>query len=162
MPPLSPVPGWANGDVCTLSIATRRTDIGADVIGQIRASERPRGRGPPLVLEGVVDLEEGLLLAVGQGRITVDRLFEAGVRVALLEDPGPHVERLGRDPQRLGDLLEDVRARLAQPPFDLAQVGVRDAGEVAQVPQREPGAAPLLPDERAEIVEPLLERVGHG
>src|SRR5581483_3011668 len=115
-----------------------------------------------LTLERAVHLEEGLLLAVVQGGVTGDGLLEPLGAHTLLEDPGPDVEALGRDAQGLRDLLEDVGARLSQPALDLAQVRVRDPGERAQVPQRQAGAPALLPDERAQVAEPLLEGVGHG
>ena len=59
------------------------------------------------------------------------------VPVPLVEDPGLHVQRLGRDPQRLGELLQDVGARLAQPALDLAQIRVGHPGGVGELPQRE-------------------------
>ena len=65
--------------------------------------------------------------------------------VPRLEDAGLDVERLGRDAQRLGDLLEDLRRRAAQAPLDLAQVGVGDPGQLRQPPQRQPGRASAAP-----------------
>ena len=38
------------------------------------------------------------------------------------------IELLGGDAQRLRELLQDLRARLAQPALDLAEIGVGDAG----------------------------------
>ena len=97
----------------------------------------------------------------------MDRVLEIGgqrgaVGVAGVEDPGPHVERLGRDGEAAGDLLEDVGAGLAEPPLDLAQIRVRDAGAVAEAPQRQPGALALLADEVPEIAKPLLDTVSHA
>src|SRR6516165_10026487 len=45
-----------------------------------------------------------------------------------------------------GDLLQDVRAGLAQPALDLAEVRVRDPGRLGQLAQRELRLLPLLPD----------------
>src|SRR3954451_3419412 len=73
------------------------------------------------------------------------------VGVALVEDPRLHVERLGGDAQRLGDLLEDLRARLAQPALDLAEVGVGDTGELRQLPKRHVGRGTLLADVVTEV-----------
>ncbi len=42
MPPASPVPGWCSGEVCTLSMATRR---GRRTAPGRRSPERP-GNGP--------------------------------------------------------------------------------------------------------------------
>ncbi len=86
--------------------------------------------------------------------------------------PGLDVERLRRDAQGLGDLLEDLGRRPAQTPLDLAQVGVGDPGQLGQASQRQAGRAALLPDERAQFVEALrqlldepvavvADRVGH-
>src|SRR4029079_18162793 len=95
MPPPSPVPGWANGDVCNESIATR--------LGDIRRPILVTGlhlffRAP----EGAVEVDEHLLLALVEVRSGLDRVLEirrqrSAVGVAGVEDPGPHVERLGRD-----------------------------------------------------------------
>src|SRR4051794_18765978 len=70
-----------------------------------------------------------------------------------IEDAGPDIERLGRDPQPLRELLEDLRGRLAKATFDLAQVGVRDAGLVGQLTKGQLGAAALFLEERAEGLE---------
>ena len=83
----------------------------------------------------------------------------SGDPVGGLEDPGLHVERLGGDAQRLGDLLEDLGRGPAQSPLDLAQVGVGDPGQLGQAPQGQPGRSPLLTDEGPEV-EPAIFRVG--
>src|SRR4029453_3735947 len=67
----------------------------------------------------------------------------------LVEDPGAHVEGLRGDLEAAGELLEDLRARLLQTPLDLAEVGVRDTGELGELTQRQPGVLPLLLEERA-------------
>ena len=91
--------------------------------------------------------------------ITPDLADQVVLAVALLEDAGPDVERLGRDLEGPGDLLEDLGRRLAQPPLDLAQVRVGDAGHLRQLAQRQVADPALLPDELAEVVPPLLELV---
>src|SRR5205085_10919677 len=90
-----------------------------------------------LIPERLVDLEQRLLLALGDPRVGPDRGLDVGFG-RFVEDPGPDVQRLGRDLQALGDALEDLRGRLAQTPLDLAEVRVRDAGELAQLAQRQP------------------------
>src|SRR5579884_139119 len=117
---------------------------------------------PGLALERPVDLDERLLLPVGDGRVTADRGDEVGRVVALVEDPGLDVQRLGRDLQTARDRLQDLRARLAQTPLDLAQVRVRDPRELAQLPQRQPVATALVTDERAELAQARLEGLGCG
>src|SRR6187401_781432 len=157
MPPPSPVPGWANGDVCNESIATRLGDIQRPI--QVTGLH-PFFRAP----QGAVEVDEDLLLAVVEVGGGLDRVLEIGgwhaVVVAGIEDPGPDVQRLGGDREAPRDLLQDVGAGLAQAAFDLAQVRVRDAGPVAQAPQRQPGALALLANEVAEVTEPLLDAVG--
>src|SRR5688572_23250564 len=101
MPPLSPVPGWASGDVWKERTASRRTT------GQTL----PSGSGFPrrrffslrLAHEGGVDAQQRLLLLLGQQRIAQDRHGDVLGALSLLEDPSTDVERLRRDPQRLGD-----------------------------------------------------------
>jgi hypothetical protein len=80
-----------------------------------------------VVLERLVDLDQRLLLGFGDAGVAqylADQVVLAG---ALFEDASPHVEGLGGDAQRLGDLLEDLGRGLAQPALDLAEVGVADA-----------------------------------
>ncbi len=101
----------------------------------------------------LVDLQERLLLPLGQGGIGEDdraglHLVPVPLRV---EDAGPHVQRLGGDAQGLGDLLEHLRARLAQPALDLAQIRIGHPGGIGELPQRELGVAPLLAQVVTEI-----------
>src|SRR5262245_9477405 len=153
MPPPSPAPGWANGDVWRLSIATRRTDMERRCYFRLR-------RVPTLALVRAVHLDEGLLLPFVERLVTPDRHLEIVGLVARLQHPRTHVEGLGRDPQRACDALEDVGARLAQAALDLAEVRVRDPGPLAQAAQREARALSLVADERAEVAQTLLDRLG--
>src|SRR5215210_5202142 len=102
MPPPSPAPGWASGEVCTLSIAIRLTDIRTR---SLLFAFRRAGRSAVgvLVLERLIDLHERLLLSVAERFVPQDRLHQIVMTVAGLEDARPHVERLRRDPQRSGD-----------------------------------------------------------
>src|SRR5215210_4030338 len=118
MPPLSPTPGCTRGEVWNESTATRRTGANRTqraLSGCGRAPGPVLAVGPGvLVHEGLVHAEEGLLLGLGDALAAEDGLHHVAVPLPGVEDPGPHVERLGRDGQRLGDLLEDLRRRLAQ------------------------------------------------
>ena len=94
-----------------------------------------------LAAEGEVDAHQRLLLLLADGLVGHDGPGQVGRAVGRLEDAGLHVERLGRDAQRLGDLLEDLGRGPAQPALDLAQIGVGDAGQLGEPAQREPGGA---------------------
>jgi hypothetical protein len=75
----------------------------------------------------------------------------------LVEDPGAHVEGLRGDLEAAGELLEDLRARLLQTPLDLAEVGVRDAGKLGELAQRQLRVLTLLPKEGAQIMQMVLQ-----
>ena len=100
-----------------------------------------------LAPEGLVDVDQHLLLPLAEALVGEDRRDQLRVALAGLEDAGPDVELLGGDPQPLGDLLQDVRARLAQPALDLREVRVGNAGEPGELTQRDLGLLALLPDE---------------
>jgi hypothetical protein len=68
-----------------------------------------------------------------------------------------YVQRLRRDAQRLGDLLEDLGGRLAKAALDLAEVRVRDARQLGELAQRHAAELALLPDELAEVAPAVLE-----
>src|SRR5262249_2929217 len=161
MPPPSPAPGCASGEVCTLSMATRWMGIRRSLPGG-RLGARSFDSTCPrrvvflgaLVLERPVDLDERLLLAFAERLVAQDAGHEILVVLALLEDTGAHVERLGRDLQRARDRLEDLGARFAQPALDLAEVRIRDPGELAELAKRQPRVPALVADEFAEITEP--------
>src|SRR3954471_21811885 len=102
MPPLSPMPGWTSGDVCSERTASERTRVGTLAGGFCF----PFGRGngfrhfvcrsvTVLVAEGFVDLDEGLLLVLVDVGVWPDLSDEGDGAVASLEDAGPHVQGLG-------------------------------------------------------------------
>jgi hypothetical protein len=64
-----------------------------------------------------------LFLPFGEPRLAKDRGDQVAVLCVGIEDARPQVERLGADPQRLGDVLEDLGGGLAQTALDLRQVG---------------------------------------
>ena len=106
--------------------------------------------------EREVDPDQGLLLILAQRLIGQDQAAQIGGAVRRLEDARLHVERLGRNPQRLGDLLQDLGGGPPQSPLDLAEIRVRYPGQLGQPPKREPGGVPLLTDERAQISPAIL------
>ncbi len=75
------------------------------------------------------------------------RLDRKLARGTLVENARLHIELLGRDPQTLCDLLQDLGARLAQPALDLAEVGIGDTRLLGELPQRQLCVAPLLAEE---------------
>src|SRR6266487_1577847 len=88
-----------------------------------------------LPAERLVDLEQHLLLPLGQPGIGQDCRGDVRVTLALVEDAGVDVQLLGGDAQTLGDLLQDLRARLPEAALDLRQVRVADAGEPSELTQ---------------------------
>src|SRR5262249_21520446 len=99
---------------------------GAQVRGLNSCGRLRVQRGFPA--ERFVDLQQHLLLPLGELRVGEHRCPYARVRPPVLQDPRLHVKCLGGDAQPLGDLLQDLGAGTAQPPLDLAEVGVGDAG----------------------------------
>ena len=82
--------------------------------------------------------------------------------VVEVEDPGADVERLRRDAQSFGELLEHLGRGLAQPSFDLAQVRVRHAGLLGELPQRQLRREPLLAQVVPERLDGLADsELGH-
>jgi hypothetical protein len=65
-----------------------------------------------LPAEGLVDVEQHLLLALAQVVVGEDGVGDRPGR-AFFEDSSADVERLGRDPQPPRDLLEDLGALAA-------------------------------------------------
>src|SRR5919201_860077 len=106
MPPLSPAPGWASGDVCIEKTATRRTGIGtggypstvARCLWPFRASARfgvSIGVIGVLGLERPIDLDQDLFLSVADRGVADDRCREIGQLTsrALVEYSCTHVQR---------------------------------------------------------------------
>src|SRR6266511_234624 len=128
------------------------------------AASRVRlGAGP----EGRVHVDQHLLLPLAQVRVALDRVHQAGLLGPLVEDARPDVEGLGADPQRLGDVLEDLGGGLAQPALDLRQVRVGDARQLGQVAHRQLRLAPLVADVAADVADlpsrvELVEAIRHG
>src|SRR5690606_36994320 len=113
------------------------------------------GPKPVLLAEGVVDLEQHLLLTLvqrGVGEQHGPRLHLVPVPLGV-EDPGPHVPRLGGEPLRLRGPSPPLRPRLAQPALDLAEVRIGHPGGIRELPQRQLRTAPLLPQVLTEIAD---------
>src|SRR5690349_20323437 len=73
------------------------------------------GEGPVARPERLVDLEQRLLLPLREPRVAEDRELDGTHLVVVrAEDPGLDVDLLRRDPQRLGQRLEDLRRRPAK------------------------------------------------
>ena len=90
-------------DVRLVAGAAGRRDAGAAPSASASFSDEERR----------VDVEQHALLPLGDGRVGHDRGLDGLRRAAVLEQPGLHVQLLGGDAQRLGELLQDLRARLA-------------------------------------------------
>src|SRR6478752_8860911 len=105
-----------------------------------------------------VDVEQRLLLSLGEHGVGEDGELD-GSADALLEtdDPRSHVELLGGDAQRLGQLLQDLCRRPAQPALDLAQVRVGDACLLGELTQRQLRADALLPEVVAEGLDGVAD-----
>src|SRR5260370_34523268 len=117
--------------------------LGLDFADQHRLAAAVRRR---LLAERLVDLEQHLLLPLGELWIGQHRLAHPGTGRPVLQEARLDVERLRRYPQPAGDLLQDVGARAAQAPLDLAQVRVGDARRLGQLAERDLGLLPLLAD----------------
>jgi hypothetical protein len=84
-------------------------------------------------------------------RVGADRGDDVGLAVTVLEPhPGLLVERVDRRLQRLGDALEHLLGRLAQPALDLREVGVGDARHARELAHGEGLELALAPDDVAE------------
>src|SRR4051794_34172891 len=91
----------------------------AGLVGVLRSVVSTAVGARVLRAEGLVDLEQDLLLPFGDGDVAQDRRRDVGLGLSLLEDPCLHVERLGADPQCLRNLLQDLGAGPAQAALDL-------------------------------------------
>ena len=120
-------------------------DLGAGVGGNLEAV---------LLAEGFIDLQQYALLPLVDRRIgQYDRPRLQLLPLPLIENPGPHIQRLGRDPQRLGNLLQHLRTGLAQAALDLAEIRIGHPGGIGELPQRELRRAPLLAQVLTEIAD---------
>src|SRR4051812_46521971 len=77
-----------------------------------------------LTAEGLVNVDENLLLPLAKTLVSEDRGDQLRVALAGFEDARADVKLLRGDPQSLGDLLQDVRAWLAKTSLDLREVRV--------------------------------------
>ena len=102
----------------------------------------------------MVDVEQHLFLPLGELWVGVHGVGD-GTRWTFLEDSGLDVERLRGDPQPLGDLLQDLGRRLAQPPLHLAQVGVAHTRRLRELPQGHLRRLTLRPDVATDVVDRL-------
>src|ERR1700736_5671185 len=106
MPPPSPVPAWARGEVCMDRTARVRTVVrpypGTAATLRGRLCFRLRGRllgddqlALVLMRERQVNSHERLFLVLGERGIPQDFAHQVMVGGALFEAPGPHVEGFG-------------------------------------------------------------------
>ena len=76
-----------------------------------------------------------------------------------IEDAGTDIQRFRGHPKRLGQLLQHLSRRLAEASFDLAQVGIGDAGLFRELSQRQLRRTALTGDkftERADLARDLV------
>ena len=99
-----------------------------------------------LVAERLVDVEQDPLLAIVDRRVCEHRADDVARRAAVLEDPGPHIQRLRRDAQAFRDLLKDLCTGFLQAPLDLAEVGVGHTRVLRQLAKRDLRMFALLTD----------------
>ena len=113
--------------------------------------------------EALVDVQEGGLLARRELAVLGDRATDIAARTlgdgVVVEDPGLDVERLRRDLQPLGQLLEDLRTRALEATLDLREVRIGDAGKLRELTQAELGGLTLLAQVVAEAAAQVVQRV---
>ncbi len=88
-----------------------------------------------ITAEREIDADQGLLLILAQGLISQDQAAQVRRAIRRFEDAGLHIERLGRNPQSLGDLLQDLGGWPTQSALDLAEIRVRYPGQFGQTPE---------------------------
>ena len=114
--------------------------------------------GLVLVHERGVDVDQHALLPLGDRRVGQHGHLDGRRRMVFgVEDAGLDVQRLGRDPEGLGELLEHLGRRLAQTPFDLAQVGIGDAGLLGELSDGDAGRLALVGDVRPQGLQLLTQ-----
>jgi methylenetetrahydrofolate dehydrogenase (NADP+) / methenyltetrahydrofolate cyclohydrolase len=163
---LSPVPGGV-GPVTT-ALLLRHVTEAAD------AATRRRGKpGPGLAEHAAVDRDQGRLLLLAETLVDADRVLglhqlrvgAVRVRLALghrVDQAGLGHQRFRGQIKRVGDGLEYPHRGLVQAPLDLAEVGVRQMGQLGELPQRQVRHPALAADEGAERLPLRLPRVLHG
>ena len=109
-----------------------------------------------LTPERLVDIYEDLLLSLAETLVGEDCGHHFSIPRTGLENSRANIELFGRDPETLGDLLQDVRARFAESSLDLREVRVRDAGEPGELTQRNLSLLALLTDELSDRGTSLL------
>ena len=91
-------------------------------------------------------------MALGEGGVGHHRADHVRHR-PVLQETRLHIQRLRGDPQALGDGLQDLGARLAQPALDLGQVRDGDARHGGYGLQRQAGALALAADVFTQLAD---------
>src|SRR5262245_53591147 len=108
MPPPSPAPGWANGDVWSERTARRRTTRAT--LSSRRTFPVPRwfsARRGVFGSELLIEADQRVLVLVGKVGVPPDERHQVYV-AGRVEDAGPHVQLLDGPVEGPGDLLEDL------------------------------------------------------
>ena len=155
--PAGPVPAGP------VPVRRPRARLRSDREGRSAWPQNPLETSRPLGPERLVDVDEGPLVVVVEVGRPPDRLDQVVGRAAALvvEHAGPHVQGLGRDVQRAGELLEDAGRRSPEPPLDLAQVGVGDPRQLGEAAQGQLAEPALLADVLAELPPAVLDLALH-
>ena len=139
----------------------------------------PAGTGPiplpDLAEHAAVDGDQGRLLLVAEAFVGADRVlgrrrfrgvavrgFARGAGGHLVDEAGLGHQRLRGDVERVGDLLEHAHRGLVQAALDLAEVRVRQVGQLRELAQGQVGHPALGADEGAERLPLRLPWVLHG
>src|SRR5579863_6081644 len=155
-----------------LDEALRHTPAGT---GPIPLPDLAAGLGAGLAEHAAVDGDQGRLLLRAEAFVRADRVLGrrglgdvvslVGADLArrhLVDQAGLGHQRLRGQVERVGDLLEHAHRRLVQAALDLAEVRVREVGQLRELAQRQVGHPALGPDEGAERLPLGLPRVLHG
>ena len=114
---------------------------------------RLRGFRGPDVDHGSVDREQCALLRVVEQRVVADGRRGGRRRFLVRVDVGGVGQKVADgEIERLRQGLDDGDRRLVQSPFDLAEVGIGDLGEIGQLPQAQLGQMPLRAQIRPERI----------
>jgi hypothetical protein len=123
----------------------RRDRLAERRLSRLRRLSLPAS-GPVLLAERLIDIDHHLALPPGDGAVGSDRGQHIAVGLAIFNEARLDVQRLCGDVQTLGDLVENLRARLAKAALDLAQVGIGDPCLGRELAQRNLRLPPLLAD----------------